>query len=91
MRVRRIVVAAAVTAASLAPVPAQAQNAGLSGLLLRFFQGANPIAQRLGIATVKLVTASASTDATIPGLPVEEAHELRDRLSAKGEALSAGL
>jgi membrane protein YdbS with pleckstrin-like domain len=52
---------------------------------------ANPIAQRLGIATVKLVTASASTDATIPGLPVEEAHELRDRLSAKGEALSAGL
>ncbi len=52
---------------------------------------ANLIAQRLGIATVKLVTASASTDATIPGLPVEDAHALRDRLSAKGEALSAGL
>lgn len=52
---------------------------------------ANPIAQRLEIATVKLVTASASTDATIPGLPVEEAHQLRDRLAAKGEALSAGL
>jgi membrane protein YdbS with pleckstrin-like domain len=51
----------------------------------------NPISQRLGIATVKLVTASASTDATIPGLPVEVAHELRDRLAAKGEALSAGL
>ena len=52
---------------------------------------ANPISQRLGIATVKLVTASASTDATIPGLPVAEAHALRDRLAAKGEALSAGL
>jgi hypothetical protein len=51
----------------------------------------NPIAQRLGIATVKLVTASASTDATIPGLPVDVAHQLRDRLAAKGEALSAGL
>ncbi len=52
---------------------------------------ANPVARRLGIATVTLVTASASTDATIPGLPVDEAHELRDRLAAKGEALSAGL
>jgi uncharacterized protein len=52
---------------------------------------ANPIARRLGIATVTLVTASASTDATIPGLPVAEAHELRDRLAAKGEAMSAGL
>lgn len=51
----------------------------------------NPIAQRLGIATVRLVTASASTDATIPGLPVDVAHELRDRLAAKGEAMSAGL
>lgn len=52
---------------------------------------ANPISQRLGIATVKLVTASSSTDATIPGLPVDVAHQLRDRLAAKGEALSAGL
>jgi uncharacterized protein len=51
----------------------------------------NPIARKLGIATVTLVTASASTDATIPGVPVDEAHELRDRLAAKGEALSAGL
>ena len=51
----------------------------------------NPIAHRLGIATVTLVTASADTDATIPGLPVEVAQELRDRLAAKGEALTAGL
>lgn len=52
---------------------------------------ANPVAQRLGIATVTLVTASASTDARIPGLPSGVAHELRDRLAAKGEASAAGL
>ncbi len=52
---------------------------------------ANPISTRLGIATVTLVTASASTDARIPGVPVEEAQQLRDRLAAKGEALTAGL
>jgi uncharacterized protein len=51
----------------------------------------NPIAHRLGIATVTLVTASADTDAQIPGLPSEVAQALRDRLSAKGEALTAGL
>ena len=52
---------------------------------------ANPISARLGISTVTLVTASASTDASIPGVPVEVAHALRDRLAAKGEALTAGL
>lgn len=52
---------------------------------------ANPISTRLGIATVTLVTASASTDARIPGVPVEEAQQLRDRLAARGEALTAGL
>jgi hypothetical protein len=52
---------------------------------------ANPVSRHLGIATVRLVTASASTDATIPGLPVAEAHRLRDRLAAKGEATTAGL
>ncbi len=52
---------------------------------------ANPVSARLGIATVTLVTASATTDATIPGVPVGAAHELRDRLAAKGEAMSAGL
>jgi membrane protein YdbS with pleckstrin-like domain len=52
---------------------------------------ANPVSQRLGIATVTLVTASADTDATIPGVPVDVAHELRDRLAAKGEATAAGL
>ncbi len=52
---------------------------------------ANPVSARLGIATVTLVTASASTDARIPGVPVDVAQELRDRLAAKGEALTAGL
>ena len=51
----------------------------------------NPIAHRLGIATVTLVTASADTDAHIPGLPVDVAQALRDRLATKGEALTAGL
>lgn len=52
---------------------------------------ANPVSRRLGIATVTLVTASAHTDARIPGLAAETARELRDRLAAKGEALTAGL
>jgi len=52
---------------------------------------ANPISHRLGIATVTLVTASANTNAKIPGLPTEVAQELRDRLAAKGEAMTAGL
>ena len=51
----------------------------------------NPISQWLGIATVSLVTASAATDARIPGIPAEVAQELRDRLAAKGEAAVAGL
>jgi uncharacterized protein len=52
---------------------------------------ANPVSHRLGIARVTLVTASAETDATIPGVPTETAHALRDRLAAKGEASAAGL
>jgi uncharacterized protein len=52
---------------------------------------ANPISTRLGIARVTLVTASAETDATIPGVPTDTAHRLRDRLAAKGEASAAGL
>ncbi len=52
---------------------------------------ANPVSAWLGIATVTLVTASASTDAHVAGLPTAEAHALRDRLAAKGEALTAGI
>lgn len=52
---------------------------------------AGPIERALGLATVKLVTASASTDATIPGLPPVEAARLRDRLTELGETRTSGL
>jgi membrane protein YdbS with pleckstrin-like domain len=45
----------------------------------------------LGIATVRLHTASAATDARIPGLPAAEAAQLRDRLTQKGENRAIGL
>ena len=50
-----------------------------------------PLARRLGIAEVRLHTASASTDATINGLPVVEAENLRRVLSQRGEERMAGL
>ena len=52
---------------------------------------AGPLDRRLGVATVQLHTASAGTDAVIPGLPPEEAARLRDRLARRGEARLAGL
>ncbi len=52
---------------------------------------AGPLERWLGIATVQLHTASASSDATIPGLVPEEASRLRDRLSRRGESRLAGL
>lgn len=52
---------------------------------------AGPVERRFGIATIKLHTASAGTDAVIRGLPPEEAARLRDRLAERGEARSAGL
>ncbi|XNL75425.1 PH domain-containing protein [Actinomadura madurae] len=45
----------------------------------------------MGIATVRMHTAAAATDATIPGLPTAEAAQLRDRLAQKGEERSMGL
>jgi len=52
---------------------------------------AGPLDRRLGIAKVQLHTASAGTDADIPGLVPDEAERLRDRLTARGEARLAGL
>ncbi|HEX7105744.1 MAG TPA: PH domain-containing protein [Acidothermaceae bacterium] len=52
---------------------------------------AGPVERKFGIATVRLHTASAGTDARIRGLPPDEAARLRDRLAALGEARSAGL
>jgi len=52
-----------------------------SGLMERLF----------GLATVKLHTAAAHSDARIPGLEPDEAARLRDRLATLGEAKAAGL
>jgi membrane protein YdbS with pleckstrin-like domain len=52
---------------------------------------AGPVERKFGLATLQLHTAAAATDATIPGLPPDEAARLRDRLAALGEARSAGL
>ena len=46
---------------------------------------AGPIDRSMGLATVKLHTAAATTDAGIPGLTPEEAARLRDRLASLGE------
>lgn len=53
--------------------------------------GAGPVARALGIASVQLHTASAGTDAQIPGLATDEAARLRDRLTERGQAQLAGL
>lgn len=50
-----------------------------------------PLDRWVGIARVQLHTAAATTDASVPGLPTEEAARLRDHLAALGEARSAGL
>lgn len=52
---------------------------------------AGPVDRVLGISRVQLHTASASTDAAIPGLVPEEAARLRDRLTARGTSRLAGL
>ena len=52
---------------------------------------AGPIDRWLGITTVQLHTAAATSDAAIPGLPPVQAAALRDRLAAVGEDRSAGL
>lgn len=50
-----------------------------------------PVGRYFGLAGVQLHTAAAATDAAIPGLDPAEAERLRDRLTALGEARSAGL
>lgn len=52
---------------------------------------AGPIDRALGVTTVQLHTAAATTDATIPGLEPDVAAALRDRLARRGESRSAGL
>lgn len=50
-----------------------------------------PLQRWLGLSTVELVTASAATNAVIPGLPTADAIALRDRLVEAGDALGSGL
>ncbi len=52
---------------------------------------AGPLLRRFGLATVQLHTASAATDARIPGLEAQVAADLRDELARLGETKSVGL
>lgn len=52
---------------------------------------AGPVDRIFRLATVRLHTAAAASDARIPGLERAEAARLRDRLAALGEARAAGL
>jgi membrane protein YdbS with pleckstrin-like domain len=52
---------------------------------------AGPLERSLRLATVKMHTAAAASDARIPGLEREEAARLRDRLAELGEAQAAGI
>lgn len=50
-----------------------------------------PLSRALGLSELKFVTAAASTAITIPGLPADDAEELRDHLVAVAESRRAGL
>ena len=52
---------------------------------------AGPLDRKLGIARVRLHTASPGTQANIPGIETAQAALLQDRLSRRGEARLAGL
>ena len=52
---------------------------------------AGPLLRRFGLANVQLHTASAATDARIPGLEAQVAADLRDELARLGETKSVGL
>ena len=52
---------------------------------------AGPVERSLGLATVRMHTAAAASDARIPGLERAEASRLRDQLARLGEAQAAGL
>jgi hypothetical protein len=52
---------------------------------------ASPFERIFGIATVRMHTAAAASDARIPGLVKAEAERLRDRLAELGESQAAGI
>ncbi len=52
---------------------------------------AGPLERIFRLATVRMHTAAAASDARIPGLERDEAARLRDRLAALGEAQASGI
>jgi uncharacterized protein len=52
---------------------------------------AGPLERSMGLATLRMHTAAAASDARIPGLEQAVAAVLRDQLAALGEAQAAGL
>jgi membrane protein YdbS with pleckstrin-like domain len=52
---------------------------------------AGPFERAFGLATVRMHTAAAASDARIPGLGGDEAARLRDQLTSLGESAAAGL
>jgi uncharacterized protein len=52
---------------------------------------AGPVERSLGLATLRMHTAAAASDARIPGLDQAVAAKLRDQLAELGEAQAAGL
>jgi membrane protein YdbS with pleckstrin-like domain len=52
---------------------------------------AGPMERIFGLATVRLHTAAAATDARVPGLEAGEARRLRDRLADLGQTQAQGL
>ncbi|CAN5393634.1 PH domain-containing protein [soil metagenome] len=50
-----------------------------------------PLARALGLSELKLVTAAAASNVTIPGLPEADAEALRDRIVGLAESRRAGL
>jgi uncharacterized protein len=52
---------------------------------------AGPLERSFGLATLRMHTAAAASDARIPGLEQDMAARLRDQLAALGQAQAAGL
>lgn len=50
-----------------------------------------PLARAVGLSELKLVTAAAASNVTIPGLPEADAEHLRDQLVGLAESRRAGL
>jgi uncharacterized protein len=50
-----------------------------------------PLARALGLSELKFVTAAAASGVTIPGIPEQDAEELRDTLVTLAESRRAGL